>query len=105
MVNVSDTAMNELQNYFADKEKSPIRVFLAPGGCAGPTMALALDEPTENDEVMEQDGFKFVVEKELYDKAKPISIDASPMGFTVDSALRLAGPDCSSGCGSGGCCG
>ncbi len=32
MVNVSDNAMKELEAYFADKEKSPIRVYLAPGG-------------------------------------------------------------------------
>lgn len=32
MVNVSDNAMKELEAYFADKEKSPIRVYLSPGG-------------------------------------------------------------------------
>lgn len=48
-------------------------------------------------------GFKFVVEKELLEKAKPISIDLSYMGFTVDSALQLGGGSCSTSCGSGGC--
>src|SRR5690554_1664107 len=105
MVNISANALEELNTFFADKEKSPIRVFLAPGGCSGPRMALALDEPNENDEVMEQEGFKFIVEKDLYEKAKPISIDISAMGFTVDSALPLGGGDCSTSCGSGGCCG
>ena len=32
MVNVSDNAMKELEAYFSDKDKSPIRVYLAPGG-------------------------------------------------------------------------
>ena len=100
MVNITENALNELNSYFADKEKSPIRVYLAPGGCSGPMMSLALDEPNDSDEVMEQEGYKFVVDKDLYEKAKPISIDMTPMGFTVNSSLELGG-----GCGScgGGC--
>ncbi|QJT08166.1 IscA/HesB family protein [Oceanidesulfovibrio marinus] len=103
MVNISENAINELKAYFEDKDKSPIRVYLAPGGCSGPRMALALDQANENDEVVEHDGFTFVVEKELYEQAKPISIDISYMGFTVDSALPLGGGSCGSSCGSGGC--
>lgn len=32
MFNISETAVHELEAYFADKEKSPIRVYLAEGG-------------------------------------------------------------------------
>lgn len=64
---------------------------------------MALDEPNDNDEVIELNGFKFVVEKDLLEKANPISIDLSYMGFTVDSALQLGGGSCSTSCGSGGC--
>lgn len=32
MVTVTDSARKELESFFTDKEKSPIRVFLAPGG-------------------------------------------------------------------------
>jgi len=32
MIEVSQNAIKELEAYFADKEKSPIRIYLAPGG-------------------------------------------------------------------------
>jgi len=32
MVTLSDTAKKQLDSYFADKEKSPIRVYLSSGG-------------------------------------------------------------------------
>lgn len=32
MFTISETASHELEAYFADKEKTPIRVYLAAGG-------------------------------------------------------------------------
>lgn len=32
MFELTENACKELEAYFADKEKSPIRVYLAPGG-------------------------------------------------------------------------
>lgn len=32
MLTMTERAYNELAAYFADKEKSPIRIYLAPGG-------------------------------------------------------------------------
>jgi hypothetical protein len=32
MFELTDTAHKELESYFADKERTPIRVYLAPGG-------------------------------------------------------------------------
>jgi len=32
MVTLSETAKKQLDSYFADKEKSPIRVYLSSGG-------------------------------------------------------------------------
>lgn len=36
---------------------------------------MALDEPRNEDEVIEEKGMKFVVEKEIFNQAKPIAID------------------------------
>ena len=33
MVSLTDTARAELDNYFADKQKAPIRVYLNKGSC------------------------------------------------------------------------
>jgi Fe-S cluster assembly iron-binding protein IscA len=61
---------------------------------------MALDEPGNNDEVFEEKGTKFVVDKDVFNQAKPINIDFidSPQGsgFKLTSALPAAG--CGSGC-------
>lgn len=63
---------------------------------------MALDEPKDSDEVFDFDGdIKFVMDKQLLDSAKPVTVDISYMGFTVDSSLPTGG-SCGSGCGSSG---
>lgn len=103
MLTVSESAHRELEAYFVDKEKSPIRVFLAPGGCSGPRLALALDGPTDKDRVFEENGMTFSIDSSLLDQTGPITIDLTSMGFSVDSANPVGGgggcASCS-GCGS-----
>ncbi|HOP85278.1 MAG TPA: hypothetical protein PLM71_05920 [Syntrophorhabdaceae bacterium] len=64
---------------------------------------MALDEPGENDEVFNEKGVSFLIEKELFNQVKPIFIDFvhSPMGsgFMVQSELSKKG-----GCGSSCSC-
>ena len=107
MLNLSDTAREELDAFFEDKEKSPIRVYLAPGGCSGPRLGLAMDSPGDGDTVLEDKGYTFCINSELYEAAKNVTIGFSDMGFSVESELQLGGaggcsPSCCSGCG-GGC--
>jgi Fe-S cluster assembly iron-binding protein IscA len=67
-------------------------------------LALALDEPNDNDEVVDSNGFKFVMDKKLLEMAKPVKVDVTYMGFTVDSNLQLGGGSCgTSGCAPGAC--
>lgn len=44
MLTLTDAAQKELEGFFADREKATVRIYLAPGGCSGPRLALALDE-------------------------------------------------------------
>lgn len=118
MLELTDSARQELVKYFSDKDKTPIRVYLAPGGCSGPRLALALDDQKPDDEVIAlEGGLTFLLEKELYAAAQPITVDATYAGFAVTSSLQFAGSGCGcssgcgtsedsggSGCGSGGSC-
>lgn len=104
MLTVSESVVKELDEFFKDKEKSPIRVYLAPGGCSGPRLGLALDKPGEDDESFDRDGYSFCISKDLAELTGDISINLSQMGFVIDSANSLGGGGCG-GCGSsGGCC-
>ncbi len=61
---------------------------------------MALDESNENDEVFENNGFTFVIEKKLLDEAKPITVDyvITPRGegFVINTGMKKS-TDC------GGC--
>ena len=103
MLDLSESARKELEAFFADKEKSPIRVYLAPGGCGGPHLALALDAAGDEDQSEEQGGFTFCINKDLLAQVEGVSIDLTYAGFTVEpkNPLPNTGGGCS-GC-SGGC--
>lgn len=107
MITVTENAGKELTAFFADKDKSPIRIFLGPGGCQGPRLALALDEATADDQVENTVGFDFVINKELLQSIGGVTIDASSMGFSVTPEIALASASGCSACpsGSSGCCG
>lgn len=116
MLTLSNTASEQIKEYFAGKDTQPIRVFLSGGGCSGPRLMLALDEVRDGDKTFDLEGFSFVVDEELLQEATPIHIDLTPMGFSLTSSLKLQGGggcgcSCGSGdgggassCGSGGCC-
>gem|GEM_PF-533659 len=80
------------------KEKTPIRVYLAPGGCSGPRLALALDEPGEDDETSEDNGLTLCINKELAEKVGAVTVGMTHMGFVVESEIPLP----SGGKGGGG---
>ena len=63
---------------------------------------MALDEPKDNDEVITVNGFKFLMEKEFYEKAKPVKVDFLGYGFRISSSIEF-GQSCSS-CGTTGSC-
>ena len=105
MITLSENARKELDVYFDGKEKAGMRVFLATGGCSGARLALALDEPTADDEVFENSGYTLCIEKDLYKQSGDVSIDMSYMGFIVEPSLEIPGLGMG-GCGScGGGCG
>jgi len=66
-------------------------------------LALALDEPTNEDAVQEMDGLMFVMEAKLLEQAAPVKIDVSYMGFSVESNLQLGGGGCGGSCSTGSC--
>ncbi len=63
---------------------------------------MALDEQRNEDEVFDEKGTKFVIEKDLWEQAKPINIDfiTTPQGsgFKLSSNLSSAGGGCGGSC-------
>jgi hypothetical protein len=61
---------------------------------------MALDEPKDADNVYDIDGFKYVVNKDFMEKAKPIKVDYIDIGFKVTSELKTEAEAGCSGCGT-----
>jgi iron-sulfur cluster assembly protein len=102
MISVSETAQEQVKAYFKGRKVQPVRIFLNNGGCGGPSLAMALDEKKEDDAVFTHGGVAYIMEKTLFEKAKPVTVDYSGMGFKLSSNLELSS-GCSS-CGSAGSC-
>jgi len=62
---------------------------------------MALDEPKDNDSVFDIDGFQYIVNNDLLEKAKPIKIDFQQIGFKIDSSLNFGPADGCAGCSCG----
>ena len=98
MLEITATATEQISEFFKGKDVSPIRIFLNEGGWGGPSLAMALDEPKDADNVYDIEGFKYVVNKDFMEKAKPIKVDYIDIGFKVTSEL-IAEAGCN-GCGT-----
>lgn len=63
---------------------------------------MALDEPRDQDEVYDIDGFQYLVDKNFLEKAKPIKVDYMVHGFKLDCGMEFNTGDGCAGCGSEG---
>jgi Fe-S cluster assembly iron-binding protein IscA len=65
---------------------------------------MALDEPKNEDEVFDEKGTKFIINKDLLNQAKQINVDfietARGSGFKLTSSLAPAEGGCGSSCSS-----
>ena len=102
MLNLTDGAKELLDQHFANKSEIPlIRVYLA-AGWGGPQLGLALDEQKETDEVINSNGYTFIMEKSLTQTAGQVEIDGGQFGFQITSNLNAGAND--QGCSSCSSC-
>ena len=101
MLNVTESAVQAVAEYFKTMDIRPIRVFLTQG-CGGQQLAMALDEVKPSDSVHESGGYQFIMDQDLLSQAQPVEIDYANMGFKISSSLELGG-GCQS-CGTAGSC-
>ncbi len=101
MLTVTDKASDVVKDFLKDKkEGAAIRLFVNMG-CSGPSLGMALDDAnTDADEVISAGGTTFVIEKDLLNQVKPITIDfiTTPEGAGFKLTSSLPQPQ-------GGCCG
>jgi iron-sulfur cluster assembly protein len=61
---------------------------------------MALDESRENDEIFDDRGLTYIIDKGLYERVKPIKVDYvnTPMGSGFDIASNMKASSCGSSC-------
>ena len=56
---------------------------------------MALDGPQEDDEIFDNDGITYVINRQLFESVKPIHVDFistyTGSGFSISSSLRPSG--------------
>jgi Fe-S cluster assembly iron-binding protein IscA len=92
MFEVSEEASEKIKQFLEGREGlQTIRILMTEGGFRGPYLVMALDEQKEDDKVFTERGVTFLIEKALFDRVKPISIDyadsALGPGYTLKSEL------------------
>ena len=66
---------------------------------------MALDEPRDADKTFDIEGFTYLVNEGLLEKASPIKIDFQNYGFRLDCAINFSDGAGCSGCGTtSNCC-
>lgn len=107
MITITDAAKKEFLSFFSSNPdaKKSVRIFVAPGGCCGPVLSMALDEASGDDETEEIEGVTFCMTKDLFAKTGAATIDLGPMGFQITTEHPFAEAGGEGGCSScgGGC--
>lgn len=89
------------------KDNWGLRIYSAGGGCCGPSYGLDIDEtPSPEDDVIEQNGLKVFVGRDLSGSLQEMQLDYIQDGFHEGFILSGGNaPSCSSsGCGSASGC-
>jgi iron-sulfur cluster assembly protein len=99
MFTVTERAIDAIKGFVEKQQGSHvIRILSQPGCCGGATLGMALDQPGANDMTFTDQGLTFVIDRDLLEKARPISVDyvegPGRSGFQLTSNLS----------GGGGCC-
>ena len=84
------------------EEAQAIRVYLAGMGWSGPSWGLALDEQKDEDLIYEEDGVKFLMEKDVFEQFGEFHVEYTDSGYIVQPTNQTGGDGACSSC-AGGC--
>lgn len=105
MLTITDKASEKAMAILAieGKDNWGIRIYVAGTGCCGPTYGLNLQEDQmPNDEVVEKNGLRVFVDKDLYKTLSGMQLDYYADG-NIEGFIFTGGVSaCSSGCDSCG---
>jgi iron-sulfur cluster assembly protein len=102
MINVTDSAVRQLQSLLPTREENSqrgLRVHVAKGGCSGLHYEMTLDEKKDGDAVVERDGMQFFIDGESISYLRGATLDFS--GGLTGAGFKVVNPNASRTCGCG----
>lgn len=91
--------VKELIESREDKDRLALRLYVKPGGCSGFSYGLALDYPAEDDNIVEADGVRILIDpmSARYVKGSQIDYKEALMG----GGFAISNPNAVRTCGCG----
>lgn len=102
MINVTDSAVRQLQNLLSQRPENAqrgLRVEVAKGGCSGLHYEMTLGEQQKGDAIVERDGVQFFIDDESVSYLAGATLDFTD-GLT-GTGFRIVNPNASRTCGCG----
>ena len=102
MINVTDSAVRQLQNLLPpqnENSRKGLRVEVSKGGCSGLHYEMTLGERKDGDAVVERDGMHFFIDGESVPYLRGATLDFS--GGLTGTGFRVVNPNASRTCGCG----
>ena len=100
MIEISLNAQKELDDFFKNQEKKPIRLYLAPGEQSS-RLEFLLDSPAAGDDIITVQNYTFCINAELLHKCGSIFIDVLDDAFIAPP--RIPFPKRSPSCSASSC--
>lgn len=101
MVKISELAAEKAKEILVaeGKESWGLRIYMAKGGCCGPSYGMDIDEsPKAGDEVIEKNGLKVFVDKETFSAMSGMEVDFIEDGERQGFVLTGGKSSCDAGC-------
>ncbi|MCK9485662.1 MAG: iron-sulfur cluster assembly accessory protein [Dehalococcoidia bacterium] len=102
---LAQTRLTDLIGEQMQEQQQAIRVFIAQGGCgcSGPRFGMGLDQPSEEDAIVEIGALKFIADPASAPALQDASIDY--IDDVMQQGFQITAPNAASeggGCGCGG---
>lgn len=102
MISVTPNALAELRSINERKNHPPekgLRVLVQKGGCAGMQYGMKFDTPAEEDEILEKDGVRVMVDPQSLEFLEGCVLDYSDA--LTDTGFKIHNPSAARSCGCG----
>lgn len=91
IINLSQSAKEELEKMVSSGGSRKPRIYLAGIGCSSARLGINVDEPRDGDVELESDGIVFLVEGDVSNVIKSVTVNYEAEGLRMGLSVREDG--------------